>query len=372
MRGIVEFSVAIVLRLPALIQASPPSQPSLPREHSHLTTMFQQATGWIGGDVAASIPLPDGRIVWLFGDSLIGTARDGHRHGAAMVNNAIGTQTPRQADDRIHFFVGPVRAGKPTAIFAPPEGTGWYWPQSGIAIGSRIYIFLARIEKSVDPGVFGFRQTAQCIAIVEDPTDPPDQWKPRLVTLSNARFDSGHTRCFGTCALVDAGHVYVFGYDEHAGAHARRRLLVARAEPDSLADPVSWRYFDGKEWDPSPEQAAPLLDHMATEFSVTPDPRGSGFVLVWTEDGLSDKILGACAAQPQGPWSAPQMIYRCPEMKRDAGVFTYGAKAHAWAADGPELVVTYCQNTWKFPRLFEDDAVYRPKAIRAALPEKSR
>jgi hypothetical protein len=54
-------------------------------------------------------------------------------------------------------------------------------------------------------------------------------------------------------------------------------------------------------------------------------------------------------------------------MGKDKGVFSYTAKAHAWAATGDELLVSYCVNTWEFARLFRDDTVYRPRFVRVKL-----
>src|SRR5262249_2295869 len=73
-----------------------------------------------------------------------------------------------------------------------------------------------------------------------------------------------------------------------------------------------------------------------------------------------------------GPWSAPVLLYRCPEMGKDKGVFSYAAKAHPWAAAGNELVVSYCVNTWEFARLFRDDKVYRRKFVRVELGPANR
>src|SRR6266566_1987805 len=53
------------------------SQPSAPREviQAHkdpaFTEFFRRTSGWTAGDGALSIPLSDGRILWLFGDSHI-------------------------------------------------------------------------------------------------------------------------------------------------------------------------------------------------------------------------------------------------------------------------------------------------------------
>ena len=54
-------------------------------------------------------------------------------------------------------------------------------------------------------------------------------------------------------------------------------------------------------------------------------------------------------------------------MGTDKGVFTYAAKAHAWAAAEDELVISYCVNSWDFARLFKDEKVYRPKFVRVKM-----
>ena len=47
--------------------------------------------------------------------------------------------------------------------------------------------------------------------------------------------------------------------------------------------------------------------------------------------------------RPEGPWSKPLIVYKCPET--DKKIFQYGAKAHPELAtrDG-QLIATYCRN----------------------------
>ena len=35
--------------------------------------LFTRFSEWTGGDATYSVPLPDGRVLWMFGDSFIGT-----------------------------------------------------------------------------------------------------------------------------------------------------------------------------------------------------------------------------------------------------------------------------------------------------------
>src|ERR1039458_8379627 len=55
---------------------------------------FPLNPSWQGADAAYSIPLPDGRDVWIFGDTLFGKNRAlGSNGDPVMVRNSIGIST---------------------------------------------------------------------------------------------------------------------------------------------------------------------------------------------------------------------------------------------------------------------------------------
>jgi hypothetical protein len=143
-------------------------------------------------------------------------------------------------------------------------------------------------------------------------------------------------------------------------------LTVARAPAGKVGDFAAWRFRTAAGWGERADEAAPLAGGLATEFSVGRVPGGKGYVAVYTENGLGDRVEGRFAEMPVGPWSEPVLLYHCPEM-RDRGVFCYAAKAHAWASAGDELLVSYSTNAWELARLFRDDKVYRPKFVRVRL-----
>ncbi len=162
--------------------------------------------------------------------------------------------------------------------------------------------------------------------------------------------------------------VDLYGYDEERGKGlGKRRLTVARVPAAKLDDFRAWRFRTSHGWSARPADAAPLGDGLATEFSVTRMPVGQGYVAVYTENGIGPNIVGRFADAPEGPWSPPAPLYMCPEMEKDRGVFSYAAKAHAWAATGNELVVSYCVNAWELGRVFRDEKVYRPQFVRVVL-----
>src|SRR5580704_3494527 len=77
--------------------------------------VFDRRDGWTGADCAGTVDLRDGRMLWLFGDTWIGSIRGGKRlPGATMVNNSIAIHpidqsAPWKAPDpgNVHFVWGP-------------------------------------------------------------------------------------------------------------------------------------------------------------------------------------------------------------------------------------------------------------------------
>jgi hypothetical protein len=326
---------------------------------------FAGKQGWLGGDGLFSAALGPRRVLWLFGDTILGKVQGGRRARAVMVNNTIGLQSGRGAEAAIRFVAGRGKDGNPAAVFTPAGGKGWLWPQAAVRVGRRLFVFLAQIDRAKGSGPFAFRHIGLWLAVVQNPDDDPPDWRLRQHQLPFARFRPGHTQSWGAAVLRDGGQVYVYGYDERRGKGVlgQRRLTVARVPADKLDDFAAWRFFTGKGWGNEAAEAAMLADGLATEFSVSRVPGGKGLVAVYTENGLGDRIVGRFAKAPEGPWSAPVFLYRCPEMAKDRGVFCYAAKAHPWAAGRNGLLVSYCVNAWDFGRLFRDEKVYRPKFV---------
>lgn len=341
--------------VPAVISAEPDPQ---------WEAKFAGAKGWIGGDGVCSAALSSRRVLWLFGDTLLGEVKDGRRDGAVMVNNTLAIQEGRGADAAIRFVSGRSKEGKASAFFTPADGRGWFWPQATIRVGGRLFAFLMQIDKTGNPGVFGFRQIGQWLTVVENPDDEAKAWRIKQHKLPFASFEKDRLRWWGAAICEKEGQLYVYGCDERGKQINRRRLTLARVPAKKLDDFTAWRFRTTDGWSEQAADAVSLADGFAPEFSVSRMPGRKDYVVVYTENGLSDRILGRFANAPEGPWSAPLLLYKCPEMAKDKGVFSYAAKAHPWAASDNELLVSYCVNSWDFARLFRDAKVYRPKFVR--------
>lgn len=336
-----------------------------------MDALFQQTNGWIGGDGAYSVALTPERTLWLFSDTWVGEVRDGHRTNATMVNNTLALQGGRSAGAKVRFIVRQDLEGKPVAFVTPEDKHGWFWLQAGACIDQKLFLFLTQIEKTDASSVFGFRQIGQSLGIVTNPLASPLEWRVEQCELPCAEFASKRRRTFGTATLVDGGYVYIYGTDEEDRfAGLDRYLTVARVPTNSVADFSAWRYYTDGQWSVDFRKATRLASGMASECSVSFLPKLGQYVLVYTDQGLSPKILARTSRTPWG-WSAPRTVYRCPEMSEDRRIFCYAAKAHPSQGADDELMVSYVANSYDFGQVIADARLYWPRFVRVRLAGSS-
>ncbi len=383
-------SVLIVALLQALTvfawtQEAKPLSAVDARPAPQLDALFQRTEGWIGADGAYSVALKPDRILWLFSDTWVGKVRDGKRAEATIVNNSIALQDGRGPAAKVRFFHGQNAQGKPAAWITPVDGRGWFWLQAGALVQGKLYLFLTQVEKSGKPGVFGFRLIGVWLGIVANPQDEPASWRIRQEKLPFAEFSQRRTLSFGAAALADGDFLYVYGFDEDGkvgglGDELSRRMVLARAPADKVEDFAAWRFFGDGRWNSSAKQLGSLAGGFAPEFSVSYLRGGKRYVAVYTELGLSPRILARTAPAPWGPWSEPVKLYECPEMARDKKLFTYAAKAHPALSThdelgdelgddrgdqlGDHLVITYVVNSFDFWQVAADARLYWPRFVR--------
>jgi hypothetical protein len=329
--------------------------------------LFQQTNDWIGADGDFTVALTNGLTLWLFSDTFIGQVRDGHRIHSAMIHNSAAWQhgvNPTNAS--VEFFHGRSSDGKSTALIAPVDGKGWFWLADGVVTHGKLVLFLTQIEPTDDKSVFGFRQIGAWLGKVSNPLAPPAQWQVTQIKIPFASFGAGKDRSFGSALLATNGFIYIFGIREQkdAGKH----MILARAPDTDLGNFASWQFRTSAGWSTNAETATDLCGGMATEFSVSWLPSAQRYVLICTENGLSEKIMARTAMEPWGPWSSATVVYRCPEAKWDKRIFCYTAKAHPMLSSATnELIVTYAANSFDLAQVLNDARLYWPRFVRVKL-----
>jgi hypothetical protein len=327
--------------------------------------LFHRDLRWLGADGAFSIPMGDGRVLWLFGDTFVAKTAANVRSESAMPRNTIAMQTgtdPRSSPISFYWRGTP---GAPSSYF-PEDGNDWYWPQHGIRIGKALVVFLARVAPTPGQGL-GFRGDGWRAAVVDDASGSPDAWTPRIVAPGNA--PAGIQ--VGAALNVVGDHIVSLA-DREPGDHAG---FLVRWLPDDLAaghiDAAEWWSGDGG-WIAagalSGDPAIVIVD-AGPESSLHFDALRSRWVHLRSDGFGATTIVCSFAPDIKGPWSTPSQIFRPPESDLP-GAFVYAGKAHPEiSGPGPgDLVVTYAANAHSFGDLVANDSFYYPRFVRVAFP----
>ena len=323
-------------------------------------TLFHRDPHWVGGDVASSVDLGNGRILWLFGDTWIHPTGRGTREGATMISNSVAIQTgTNPAESRMDFYWGRTAAGKPAALF-PDRGDERLWFGNGVRIRDRLVLFFSRTIR-VAAGL-GFDQVGWTAVMVDNPDAEPSAW--RVHPLQTPANPLGIL--VGFAAILRQGDaVYALGSQNPVKSHPiyAARWPADKVHRGELMDPEWWA-GDRLGWVPDSATAPrwPLFENAQSELTVHVDAATGGFLAVHTQGfGEADVTMRAAPALT-GPWTAPRMIYRPPEYTRP-NVMVYAGKAHPHLT-GADLVLTYATNTFAGAELVRDTSVYYPRFVR--------
>ncbi|HOW90342.1 MAG TPA: DUF4185 domain-containing protein, partial [Elusimicrobiales bacterium] len=314
-----------------------------------------------------SLPLDGERTLWLFGDTWVGKVRDGKHADSRIVNNSIALQHGRLVPGAKLDFHYRLIKGEPAAFISPEDGRGLFWlDHGGVLTGKGLFLVMNRIEKPhTDGPALDFRSTGLTMAHISNPEDHPLKWKTTLRDVPWVRVPPGGNEvAFGHPLLKAGGMVYIYGTETDA-KRGERYLLAARVPEDRFEDFTAWTFYSGGKWLPDPAGASRLADRFGPEFSVSYQPALRRYVAVYTESGLSSRIMLRTAPAPEGPWSAPIKIYECPEYGWNPDYFCYAAKGHPGLSSGEdELLVSYVCNSHDFWNMAADARIYRPRFLK--------
>jgi hypothetical protein len=323
--------------------------------------------GWQGGDAAYSVPLPDGRDVWIFGDTLFGSDRLVEGQTPRMVHNSLGISTCKNGQWHLDYFVKSDAAGKAASYFAPSDPSHWYWALDGFYANGDLWVMLLCIRhpsRSV-PAAMDFETCGSDLAQVTHLDQDPQLWHITMHPL----VPDGVKAYPSATAVVHDGYVYLFALYESG----TRPLLATRISLAKLSNPSANLEFlasDGS-WKPGfdPASAKEVMTRGSTELSIRYHRETKKWLAVMVDPAwFSDKVVLSMASDLTGPWSEPRVIYQMPEMQAGSGknknIFCYAAKEHPELEIGSDLLFTYVCNSLDAPELMSRKDIYYPKVIR--------
>lgn len=307
---------------------------------------------WQAADIGASARLGDGRIVWLFGDTVRPDLEP------QIVANSMLVSSGRCVSQLLDARKDPVIPDAASGVVR--------WPMSVVVLRRDdhdvVVVLCSRIDRG-DAGAFGFTYLGSSAAVF---TVAPGQ-APRLDRVVDITPDSrDETQVnWGAAATVRGSWLYVYGTrltgepDDFG-----RELYVARGHAASAADPSGWRYWDGSGWHADQSRAEAVLpSDGGVSQTLSVQATDDGFVAVSKRNGdTANFVYRWTAPHAWGPWTTTK------ELKApggfDTGKLEYAPLAHPEIElTSGDLLVSISRNTTDLQRLMSDPQVGRPEFV---------
>lgn len=347
-----------------------------------LEALFRPAgSAFRGADANYSVPLGPHRLLWLFGDTWVVPPEAEGRKGAGMIRNSlaiqeIGGALPASPEFFWRTDEKSKLPGRAADALAPISDSSWLWPLSGLRLGDHLCLFASQLISA--KGGFGFAGAGNWLLVVNNPDDPPAKWRftnHKIPFFTHSKTGDRTIGCASVAGIgADSNYVFIYGVHENwVRGMDGRGLIVARVAASELwrGDFDSWEFYSGSGWEKKVDRAKELFLGAASEMSVSYLPGSDQFVAVYSEHGLSPKILARFSPRPEGPWSEPLQLYECPDAAWKKDYFCYAAKAHPELTANPnELIITYATNSMQLGDHVNDLRIYWPRFIQVKIGMK--
>jgi hypothetical protein len=372
-RALLFLSVSLLMSLQLYSQCTLPGAPSQGTPDSAFDQFFtQNGPGWTGADGTYSTPLPDGRILWGWSDTYIGTVDPTTRLRRSYFFTAHNSLTIQDPTKGTLTTVGyPPNTG---SYFVPPNTSFEYWmgdaavyqPSPGVY---KIKIMLA--EFFVNSTTIKFEGNA--VTQLSWPSLSIDSITP--LSLPDLTIQ------WGTKIMHDGSFYYIYGIRDPGTAN--KLPYVARISSISdLTNPSKWQYWSASHsrWVNTQASATPLsgVPAITGEYTVNKMQASTGnFYLMTGMDPqnppfpLWKNVTTYYSCTPQGPWTTRTIVYATPESGaagcKVGTLVTYDPRAHVEFTNSTGVLISYNVNANDGTDLVCADD-YKPRFIRVHIP----
>lgn len=303
-----------------------------------VTGFFKRTEGAIAMDGGYTIPLSNGNVLWLFGDTYVDRYDSITRTVPCLFNvrnsallQPYGNWTREETKTLLSQGEGPKNYLKNKT-----NSNQFIWPSSGVQLGDTIYVF-CNLLKNVSGGL-GFG------------SDGPPVWGK--ITVSDMKVqgfsplpDFGDIG-FGISFIKDEneGFVYVYGSRGIKGS-LDSEIFLARFPAGSPGK--NWRFWNGNSWSDDIQNITAIAK--VSGFSWYISKVKDKYLLLNASFSLGcdqgDEIFAAASDKLSGPFSEAKIIYTIPDTVQGHHPFFYGVIAHPeYMNKADELLVTYSIN----------------------------
>lgn len=301
-----------------------------------VTNFFRRQTGHIASDGGFTIPLSNGKVLWLMGDSHINDFRasDSTMNWLFQVRNA-GLLQPTNDWTWQHTstLVGS-DSSVPSYIKFSPDNTHWVWPGAGFQQGDSVYMYSSNLT-TVGSGTFGFGSGGNDFMAVARMSDMRVMGYYQLQNFNGINFG---------ITFIDNhdGYMYVYG---NKSAFIASDIYLARFPLNNIRS--KWTFWDGGGFNTDVTKAKSVGQGQSNGVSIN---RVNGkFIIASTEFSVGcnqgNRIFISTSDSPVGPFSVARPVYKITDTVQNDYPFFYAAIIHPeYTNSKMEMLLTYAIN----------------------------
>lgn len=310
--------------------------------------------GWMAADATISLLLPDGKTLWLFGDSFIGEKSGEFSidpNNSKMINNCAIIDN----DTTLITYYGGTPEN-PSSLIPGIDGD-IFWPEHATIENDTLKIFAIKIIFMDGDDPFSFRTEKTHIAQFTYPEMEHIDTKP-------VEFITDTTMRFGTHILKRDNYTYIFGKkDTTSGDYTYPIPMLARVT-NSVSEP--WEFYAGADnWSYNCEEAKPIGDRPMSESFYVFEQNNMFYIImheIWTVGELyileADQITGPYNRSTSG--GTENLFGIIPPHGNN---FTYNLFAHPQFQNNNKILISFNVNTYNFSSIYNDTKNYRARFL---------
>jgi hypothetical protein len=306
-------------------------------------------------DCPVSVPMSDGKIMWMFCDSTQYDQKAGSTASTLQLftNTTAGFATksaPTVVIEALDDKKLPYRFLAPTAAYNPckPNQHRFMWIQSAVPLREdgrdRVLIYYQSVC-AADGGqmtddIFFDMGLAQ---FVYDPKKPPAAGAPLTAQVVQEQlFTKPGTGegLYGTGGTLKDGFIYVY----RCGPSGT--CFVGRVEPAQAAKADAYKFWNGSDFAGTQAQAV-AMDMPGHDFAMKPSvdyfAKAGLFVMV-DAVGLDGEQQILVSKTPQGPWTKP-VHTRLPGCNSGFPYNCFGIEVHSFLSSDAGISISYFNPT---------------------------
>ena len=353
--------IIILLALSSLVQAQTTSY-----SDATFTEYFRRSKGWISSDATISVPLPNGKVLWLFGDTHLDNLNDTTNTVPCLfhVRNSMMVQDAVDRNQFITILDNTKKDINRTPVKLMDNDTTLFWPGHGYVRGDTVTTFWFRYHstKLTTIGIYVVKMYWPAL------TDAKAIKSIKKIPVNN---DALKDFEFGNTVIADeaSNFLYIYG-------HKKNWIVL---EPYLARCPLGnvmgkWEFYDGSGWTSDLSKAKKISsEYVSPSFSAF---KLNGKYYIITQEngflvcGLGRQMFAYSGDTPYGPFVNKKTIWVMNDKYKDSYMITYNGTVHPEFTANNEVLISYnvngicpseCKNAWT-DRMNAD--TYRPKFVR--------